>query len=169
MSEYTLARKRISSRHHISTQLRHVEEKLQSTPASDASTSTSMSDHQPPPSNAAAPTNTPPPYHPNANEASLTTHHDPITPPFHENLSPISSPHTSSTTLAPDQPRPSANEFGATSRNTTTNIQNDTALLIDSISTLEADLHHERGTATNLATTLSQERLTFEQRMLKME
>jgi len=40
---------------------------------------------------------------------------------------------------------------------------------MDRITTLEADLHRERNTTTDLETTLCQERLTFEKRMLKME
>ena len=162
MSEYTKSGKRISSRHHISTQSRQAEEKQITLPASTTLTAPLMSGQHPQNLGAAAPTNTPPPYHSN-NETSLATNHVSLTPPFHDNLSPISSPHPSSTALTLTQPQPQANEFGTTSRNNTTTIQNDTALLIDRISTLEADLHHERNTTTNLATTLSQERLTFEQ------
>ena len=45
----------------------------------------------------------------------------------------------------------------------------DTILLMDRISALEQQLNHERTTVTNLSSTLEEERVTFEDRMLRME
>ena len=171
MSEFTQSGKRISSRHHISSKSREAEDTQVPEPTKLSPTATPMSaEHQRNP-DTAAPARTPPPHHTNSNETPLATNHDSPTLPFHANLSPISSPKPPSTPLALDQLQQPTLTSGATniSHHDATKTKTDTALLINRISTLETDLQRERSTNIDLAATLSAERLTFEQRMLRME
>eukprot|EP00555_Chaetoceros_dichaeta_P001399 CAMPEP_0198277006 /NCGR_PEP_ID=MMETSP1447-20131203/65610_1 /TAXON_ID=420782 /ORGANISM="Chaetoceros dichaeta, Strain CCMP1751" /LENGTH=300 /DNA_ID=CAMNT_0043971995 /DNA_START=2805 /DNA_END=3704 /DNA_ORIENTATION=- len=164
MSEFTKTGQKISSRHHSSTTSRQVEETRVPDPTyKSSSAAKNQHEHQ-------QMLNTTPGATTPTDQQSLPFDNE---SPFASDQTPIS--HSTSNTTTPphtSNQRQRDIESGGvadTSGQPRDGSLDETTLLTDRISALEQQLRYERSNVTNLASTLSQERLTFEERMLRME
>ena len=168
MSEFTETGQRISARHHLSTVCRQVGE-TQVLDSTYNSESAAKNPHEHQQMLTTTPGTTTPPDH-----QSLPIASESPTMPFPSDQTTIShSNSTESQNTSPyqnlRQPDIESGSVADTSICPRDSVLNETTRLVHRISALEQQLLTERSTVTTLTSTLSQERMTFEERMLRME